>query len=190
VIFSLENSEQRLVHELHDGSRNAMQNFYALYAEKLTAVAARYISNDEDLKDVMQEVMVGIFTNIHKFDYRGKGSLLAWTSRVTANKALTFLRQQKHFDFVKLTWDIVEEAGGSDPEMKDISPEVLHECIRNLPPGYRAVLNLYVFENHTHEEIAQMLGIKRDTSASQLHRARKLLAKELKEYTTSKHSQR
>jgi DNA-directed RNA polymerase specialized sigma24 family protein len=58
---------------------------------------------------------------------------------------------------VELTWDVADETCDGDLNVRDIPPEALHECIRNLPPGYRAVLNLYVFENHTHEEIAQML---------------------------------
>ena len=54
--------------------------------------------------------------------------------------------------------------------------------IRELPEGYRTVLNLFVVEEKSHKEIASLLGITESTSASQFFRARKILADKLKEY--------
>ncbi len=58
--------------------------------------------------------------------------------------------------------------------------ELLYEMIRQLPEGYRTVLNLYVIEEYSHKEIAKMLGISEYTSASQLFHAKKTLAKMIK----------
>jgi RNA polymerase sigma-70 factor (ECF subfamily) len=55
-----------------------------------------------------------------------------------------------------------------------------------LPTGYRTVMNLYVFEDKSHQEIARLLGIGKSSSASQLHRARILLVKMIKEYYDNK----
>ena len=60
--------------------------------------------------------------------------------------------------------------------------EVLHDMISHLPDGYRTVFNLFVFEQLKHKEIAKLLGIKENSSASQFLRARAILAKEIKEY--------
>lgn len=57
--------------------------------------------------------------------------------------------------------------------------------IRELPIGYRTVLNLFVFEGKSHKEIAGILGIKENTSASQFHRAKNLLAEKIKKYNHS-----
>ena len=54
--------------------------------------------------------------------------------------------------------------------------------VKQLPPGYRAVLNLYVFEQQSHREIARRLGISESTSASQFLRAKKQLQKQIREY--------
>ena len=69
-------------------------------------------------------------------------------------------------------------AGAAD----NLSQEVLMELLAELPAGCRTVFNLYVFEEKSHQEIALLLGIKEHTSASQLHRAKLLLAKRIKEY--------
>jgi RNA polymerase sigma-70 factor (ECF subfamily) len=58
--------------------------------------------------------------------------------------------------------------------------------IRSLPDGYRTVFNLFVFEKKSHKEIAEMLGIAENSSASQFHRAKTMLAQKIKEYTMSK----
>ncbi len=68
------------------------------------------------------------------------------------------------------------------PDMSDIPPYVIQDMIKNLPPGYRTVFNLFVFEEKSHQEISRILGIKENSSASQLHRAKSLLARQITEY--------
>jgi len=58
----------------------------------------------------------------------------------------------------------------------------LMQLISELPEGYRTVLNLYVFEQRSHKEIARLLHIKENTSASQYLRAKKLLGEKIKDY--------
>jgi DNA-directed RNA polymerase specialized sigma24 family protein len=53
-----------------------------------------------------------------------------------------------------------------------------------LPDGYRTVFNLYVIDDMSHKQIAALLGIKENSSASQLHKAKALLAKRIKQYRT------
>ena len=63
-----------------------------------------------------------------------------------------------------------------------MSPDVLWRLISQLPLGYRMVLNLYVFEQLSHKEIARLLGIAPGTSTSQYARAKKELAKRINNY--------
>ena len=58
--------------------------------------------------------------------------------------------------------------------------------IRQLPDGYRTVFNLFVIEGRSHKEIAKILNIKADSSASQFHKAKKQLAKMIKNYRLNK----
>ena len=173
--------EKKLVEQLRHGSRSAMQDFYALYADYLTGICARYVGNGESLKDVLQDCMVNIITHVAEFEYRGAGSLQAWASKIAVNQSLKFLKDQKYSEFVTLEWDVPDnekyKEDDEDPPINDIPPNVIHRFITELPTGYRTVFNLYVFENKSHQEIAAILGIKKDSSASQLHRAKSLLAK-------------
>ena len=75
--------------------------------------------------------------------------------------------------------DLPEE---SEPEVDQVPAPVLQQFIQALPDGYRTVFNLFVFEKKSHREIAALLGIKEDSSASQFFRARALLARKIKQY--------
>ena len=68
-----------------------------------------------------------------------------------------------------------------EPDASVLSMEVLMKFVAELPPGYRTVFNLYVFERWSHKEIAQSLHINEASSASQLNRARRLLITRIKE---------
>ena len=143
--------------------------------------------SQHDAKDVLQNSFVKIFTSIPTFEYRGEGAFKAWMKQVVANEALAFLRNRKKVLFVEQeqTADEIDEESAS-PDIERISSDDLHQLISELPDGYRTVLNLYVFENYSHRQIASLLGIKESTSASQLYYAKKLLAKRIKDLTKDK----
>ena len=107
--FFIGDKEKKLVNRLHDGDKTAMQDFYALYADYIASVGARYIDNDDDLKDLMQDCMVKMITSIGQFDYRGPGSLQAWVTRIMVNVSLSFLKQKRTEAFVALDTDLPDE---------------------------------------------------------------------------------
>lgn len=180
------NDEQRLAEQIRRGDNAAMRVFCSLYVPHLKAVCARYIVNQEDVRDVLQEILISIITHISDFRYRGTGSLQAWSMRIAVNESLNFIRKNRHHELALLkqnTDDIVEE---EDPPIEDIPPKVIQQMVKQLPTGYRTVFNLYVFEDKSHQEIAQILGISVNTSTSQLHKAKNLLAQMIQTYHDNK----
>ena len=142
----------------------------------------RYIADEEDLKDVLQNALARIFSHIAEFEYRGAGSLLAWAKRVVVNESLKFLRTKEHYEVLQQNYEVAEEADENILSLNDIPPNVIREMLSRLPTGYRTVLNLYVLEGKSHQEIATLLGIEKGTSASQLHKAKRMLAKMIRKF--------
>lgn len=173
-------SEQELLNLFRSRKADAMRLFYERYAGFLTAVCTRYITDADSAKDVLQESLISIFGAIDKFSYRGEGSLKAWASRIVVNTALKSLRQHGKLSFVDDLPDVCEDE--ETPQLQRLPAKVLHGFIRELPDGYRTVFNLFVFEKKSHKEIASLLGIKENSSASQYFRARALLEKRIKQY--------
>lgn len=160
-----------------------MRTLYDMYSGQIMAVVMRYVPNRDDMLDIIQDTFVKIFTSIHQFSFRGQGSLKAWMSRIAANMALDFLRRR---NVLSLNTNIPDIADEPEPDIHGISDATLFELIGRLPTGYRVVLNMYVFEQMSHKEIAEKLGIKESTSASQFFHAKKLLGKMIEQYNKQK----
>lgn len=172
-------TELELLKLVRSGDSGGMRSFYERYAGYLTAVCSRYVVDRSDVKDILQEAFVKIFNRLDQFEYRGEGSVKAWVTRIVVNDSLTFLRSSSRLTFVDDLPDVPED---DEPSLPKVPPAVVQEMIKALPDGYRTVFNLYVFENKSHKEIASLLGIKEDSSASQFFRARATLAKRIKDY--------
>lgn len=164
----------------------AMKLIYETYIRHLTAVCSRYIVNDEDVKDVLHDCFLKIFASFDNFKYRGEGSLKAWMTKIVINETLKFIKQTSRIDYSPISDDL-ENICSDDPDVEQIPASVIHSLIRELPDGYRLIFNLYVIEGKSHREIADMLGIKENTSASQLHRAKALLAEKINKYHNANH---
>ena len=184
MIFTDGISESHLVASLRDGDQQARARLYTESVGVLSSVCRRYIIDEEDVRDVLHDSYIRIFTTIDRFDYRGDGSLNAWMSRVVVNEALMFLRRSNRIESTSLDEDrsVVENLSDDPPEVGRLSADELHMLIHKLPDGYRTVLNLFAIEGKSHKEIANLLGIKENSSSSQFLRAKMMLTKLIKEY--------
>lgn len=183
-----QHSEEDIAKGIRKGDNRAMRHFYAQYGGLLAAACSRYVNNDDDVKDLMQDAMVNIIQNIDNFTYKGEGSLRAWATRIVVNQALNFVKSQKRFHDTFADKDLgnLSLADNEEPDISDVPAEVIHRLISQLPDGYRTVFNLFAIEGKSHKEIAALLGIKADTSASQFFRAKNILAKQIENYKRNK----
>lgn len=181
MVFLWKDKEQQILSLFYKGKKEAMDKLYMEYADYLTGVCARYISEEDTLKDVLQESFIKVFTQIHQFEYRGKDSLKAWLTRIVINEALLQLRKNKNA-FIPLQESIIADYPEEEPDVEGLDSDILFSFIQQLPPGYRAVFNLFVIEEKSHKEIAEILHIQPNTSASQFARAKSMLAKMIKKY--------
>lgn len=175
-------SEDSLILAVRNGDPAAKRSLYEQYYRYLAAVCARYVHSDEDVRDLLQDVFIRIFTRFDSFRNRGEGSLRAWCRRIAVNEALQHLRKARRLDTtpIEITGDL--PAPDETPDVATIPQKELLGMIQRLPDRYRTVFNLFVFEEMSHKEISTLLGIGESTSASDLHRAKALLTKWIHEY--------
>ncbi|UZT96456.1 RNA polymerase sigma factor [Chryseobacterium fluminis] len=176
-----ETKEQDLAKRLLSKEESAWKELFGAYSGTLTYVCSRYIVSKDDVHDVLQNSFIKMFRSIESFEYRGSGSLKAWITRIVVNESLKHIRQNPDFKMVT-DFEIPDVPDEEEPDLNEISQAAIMKMIRALPDGYRTVFNLYVFENKSHKEIAVLLGIAENSSASQFHRAKAMLAQKIKEY--------
>ena len=180
----MEADELKLVEGCRRGDADARKQLYTQYAEQMLAVCYRYTGDMDDAYDVLHDGFIKVFTN---FSFRGESSLKSWMYKVMSTQAINYLRQKHSDQLTRMDWEDLPDTEDVDEkavaaEGRGIDEETLMKMVAELPEGCRMVFNLYVFEDKTHKEIAEMLHIKTDTSKSQYRYAKSLLATKIKQY--------
>lgn len=184
--------EQRLVRDIIKGNREAMQELYSITVGTMTAVCSRYVVDPDDVKDVLQESYLKAFSSMSSFISQGEGSLQAWLRRIVVNESLQLLRRKKmlnqlvRLDIMKEEQEDVADENELSVHASTIDIAELMAMVQELPDGYRTIFNLFAIEKLPHSKIASMLGISEGTSASQYHRARKLLSQKIIDHQNKK----
>lgn len=164
-------------------SRKSQEAVYSLYYGKMMAVCRRYTNNDDEAKDMLQDGFIKLFKNIERFNFQG--SFEGWVRRIVVNTAIDHVRKTKG-DFVLLSGhqtiedfedNLQEEEDVELEELPDLNVGDVRNAMDKLSTAYKTVFNLYVFENYTHQQIAETLGINVGTSKSNLAKARANLKK-------------
>jgi RNA polymerase sigma factor (sigma-70 family) len=175
-------TEVKLIEGCLAGKRKAQSELYSRFAPLLYGICLRYASDRFEAQDMLQEGFIKVFSSLSS--YESKGSFEGWMKRIIINNALNHIRnntkQQLFLDYSEaqnIPDNIVEVDESSPPPDK----QTMLRLIQELPEGYRMVFNLYVFEDYTHKEIAEVAGISENTSKTQLMRARNLLQKKISE---------
>jgi RNA polymerase sigma-70 factor (ECF subfamily) len=178
-------SDEQIIKGCKKGKRQAFNMLYKKYASVMLGVCIRYSRTRTDAEDVLQEGFIRVFNNIDSFE--GRGSFEGWLRRIMVNTAINHYKAtKKHVIYDDIDTNNSAQAALSTAAMDDVydgeySQQELLEMINSLPDGYRMVFNLYVFEEMSHKEIAQIMEFTENTSKSQLSKARKWLRVKLGE---------
>jgi RNA polymerase sigma-70 factor (ECF subfamily) len=173
---------QQLIQGCLNGDRRSQQAVYKLLYGKMKAVCLRYTKDSDQAMDVLQEGFIKVFQNMEK--YTGVGSFEGWVRRIMVNLSIDRFRKQKN-DFLLLNGnmspedfeDEIEDEEDENAVDYDFKPSQIIEAMQQLSPAYRTVFNLYVFENYTHQDIADSLGISVGTSKSNYAKAKRNMKK-------------
>ncbi|MEN8223806.1 MAG: sigma-70 family RNA polymerase sigma factor [Bacteroidota bacterium] len=174
--------DQEILEGCKSGERNAFGLLYKKYASTMLGICMRYSKQREEAEDILHEGFIKVFSNIDKF--RGEGSFEGWIKRIMINTSLSYYHANLKHYFKSGVDEIVDMPGDDDDNgvySNAPSRSELLSLIQDLPDGYRFVFNMYVFENYSHKEIAEELGVSVNTSKSQLAKARRQLQQKLQQ---------
>jgi len=161
---------KKLINKCKQKDRKAQSEIYQLYAGKLFALSLKYSRNYQEAQDNLQNGFITIFNKIEQYNF--KGSFEGWLKRIVINTVLQTYRENNVLNLI--TEEIIDEVE-IEVDDEQVSLDFLLKLIQELPNRYRLVFNLYVLDEYSHREIANMLGISEGTSKSNLSRARVIL---------------
>jgi RNA polymerase sigma factor (sigma-70 family) len=170
----------QLVEDCKKGVKSAYEELYRLYSKAMYSISLRITNDKEESEDVLQESFLSAFNNIKQF--KGESSFGSWLKRIVINKSIDAVKKRKiKFAEVEDIEQINIEEETEDGNEIEYTTESINKAVQLLPDGFRTVLTLYLFEDHSHKEIASVLGISESTSKTQYLRARKRLIELLKQ---------
>jgi RNA polymerase sigma-70 factor, ECF subfamily len=183
--------EPELIKKIQNGDTAAFEELVYRYDLKVLSIALRYTQNEDDAKDLYQEVFIRVFRSIKNFRFESEFS--TWLYRITTNVCLTYRSRKKEHLTVSIdkgydddTDDYSSEQqliyDGASPEEiisgKDIG-EIVDAAVESLSPKQKITFILKHYEGYKIREIAEMLNCKEGTVKKYLFDATGNLRKKL-----------
>lgn len=177
-----------LIEKCKKRNEQAEKELFFRFAPKILSICRRYTADEDLAQDYLQECFMTLFKNIKQYQPE-KGPFEGWMYRLCTNRILQAFRKTKREPILEF-WEELPDQELPEEQFEFIEEELLLSAVRQLPVGYREVLNLAVFEGWSHQEIAIRLGITESTSRSQLSRAKKMLKQFLQPLISTNYEKR
>ncbi len=155
---------------------------YRQYCDGMFCVAMRFLKNEDDAEDVLQEAFIKAFQKIDQF--KGEVTFGAWLKRIVVNRSIDFLKAKKERtialdeQYMHVSDDDGDWNVESSLDIDDVKKE-----IERLPEKYRYVVQLFLVEGYDHSEISEILKISETASRTRLLRGKARLKEMLKKLT-------
>jgi len=189
--MSLIDEDEALIAAALNGSAYAWEKLVRRYESKIYNQGLRLMGNRSDAMDLLQEVFLGVYRNLHRF--RGDAKFSSWIFRIAHNKAIDLIRHKRLLTGYQVAG---EEEGNplegipadlrEEPDVKLMQSQQNNRTLAlltQLPVEQKLIVELKIFQSMTFEEIADMQDISENTAKTRFYTA----LKKLKSATEEKH---
>ncbi len=174
---------------------DCQKQLYQHYFGLMMSICSRYANTTQDAEEMLNNGFLKIFVNI--VQYTGVGNFEGWMRKIMANVCLDYLKLKQNREYKANTFfpnnetndaildNLLYENGKFNQSKLDeqSNQNLILETLKDLPQLTKTIVNLYIFEEYTHKEIADLLNIAERTSQWHFSNAKKILVKKL---TTNK----
>ena len=179
-----QDTDQQLVTRVQRGDKGAFDVLVLKYQYKVHAIVSRFISDRDEVNDVVQEAFIKAYRALGNF--RGDSQFYTWLYRIAVNSAKNYLMSRsRRPPGSDIDVDEAELYGATDklsdvdtPEnliYRDELERAVNEAIKNLPEDLRTAVTLREFEGLSYEEIATIMECPVGTVRSRIFRAREAI---------------
>ncbi|MCB1045456.1 MAG: sigma-70 family RNA polymerase sigma factor [Acidobacteria bacterium] len=161
-----------LIERAMEGSVSAWERLVKRHERLVFNHALRMTGNHDDALDLMQEVFMGVYSNLHQF--KQDGNFKSWLLKITSNRCIDFFRRRKpdhDADEEPLATIASDQTTPEDAFFKSTQNQLVMHVLTQLNPDQRMVIELKFFQNLTFEEIATLTAISTNTIKSRFYAA-------------------
>lgn len=178
-----QHTDKQLVELVLGGDRRAFSHIVLATEGLVAQIVFRLIPNEEDRKDVAQDIYLKVFHHLNGFKFQSK--LSTWVGRIAYNTCLNRLGKRQPDLCVAAAHDDLEHDSGREVfrAAEETDQRLLQKELRGLiateiarlPPIYQTLIGLYHQQELSYQEIGVITGLPEGTVKSYLFRARKIL---------------
>jgi RNA polymerase sigma-70 factor, ECF subfamily len=169
-------SDDMLIGLIAQNDKDAMRTLFARHHVKVFRFVLRMVNNEATAEDVVNEVFLEVWRNASRFE--GRSQVTTWILGIARFKALTALRQHTYDELDDEVAESIEDLS-DDPEAAEHKKQcsaLLQDCIKQLSPAHREVVDLVYYHQQTIEDVAAIIGVPPNTAKTRLFYARKHIA--------------
>ena len=149
------------------------EDIIGLYSRVISKVCYYFSNDSEEFKDLRQEVLYNIWRGWERF--RNDAKVSTWIYRISFNTCVSYQRKERKSKNSVPIEQVLDIPAAADERLLE-KYQTMHKMIRSLPFQERAIILLWLDEK-TYEEIAELIGIPRNTIAVKLKRIKEKLQK-------------
>ena len=151
------------------GNQDAKRVLFEMFSPKMLALCNRYLNNMQDAQDAMIDGFIAVYDNIDGFVHR---NLQGWINRIMINTCLEMMRKQK-----KILLQEDNSFADADNEIEIDNPERFSKndvlnALQTLTPNEKTIFNMAVVDEMSHDEISQILNLKKTTIKTTIYKAK------------------
>jgi len=162
---------EQLIQGCIRNERSAQEKLYRLFYPKMMALVKRYIDDEMQAEEIMNNGYLRAFQKIKQYNFQG--SFEGWLRKIVFHAVADYVKQNTRYSEKVL---LVEKDELVHKDHADkLYYDQLIQLVQALPGATRTVFNMYVMEGFTHKEIGTMLGISEGTSKWHLSEGRRVL---------------
>lgn len=175
----MDNQLSKIIESCLKRDRKSQNELYKAFYSYAMSIAIRYIHNENDALEIVNDSFMKVFTKLHKFNKDSE--FKPWFRKIVVNTSLDKIKKQQSF-IMKSDINEAESISIREDILSRIGYKELMAQVQTLSFAYRTVFNMYVIDGFKHEEIAKALNISTGTSKSNLSKARATLQKKITDH--------
>lgn len=165
--------------------RKSQHELYKMFYAYGMSIGIRYVKNEDEAIQVLNDSFMKVFTRIKKFDMQY--DFKPWFRKIVVNTSIDYMKKQKKLQ-MKSQIEDAKHISDREDILSKIGYNELINLVQSLSTAYRTVFNMYVIDGYKHDEIAKTLNISVGTSKSNLSKARAQLRDMITQQLKLKHA--
>jgi RNA polymerase sigma-70 factor, ECF subfamily len=166
-------SDEALVARIAGRDKQALQLLYSRHHVRIYRFALRFLNDEAAAEDTVSEVFIDVWRQAERFE--GRSQVTTWLLAIARNKALSLLRRRSSEELDDEVAEFIEDPS-DNPEMamlKSQRASVLQDCLTQLSPAHREIVDLVYYHEKSVEEVAEIISVPANTVKTRMFYARK-----------------